>query len=115
MKALQNKILAFFVFIFMSLPAGAVTGWTGFRSISDFGCHNTDGTCYLTIDGDEVSGGSNCTSRSIRWDSRNDPNGKTWLALLLTAKSLGTKVGFYVGSCYAMQPVYPTFYWGALE
>jgi hypothetical protein len=79
--------LFFTLTLLASMPVMSSTpsGWIGFRSIVDFGCHNVDGTCYVTIDGNPVSGGLNCTSNSVRWDSKNDPNGKTWLALALVA------------------------------
>lgn len=89
--------------------------WSGYRYIKDFGCHKYDGTCYVTVDGASVSGGTGCTSNSIRWNSQTDVGGKNWLALVLYAKALNRRVGFQIESCYSNQPEFPTFSWGKLE
>jgi hypothetical protein len=109
----SNKLFA--IILFAPILAWGQTGWSGFRAITDFGCHNIDSTCFLTVDGPPVSGGSGCTSNSIRWDSKNDPNGKTWLAIILAAKASGGRVGFNINRCYPAQINYPTFNWGLLE
>lgn len=108
-----KKLIA--TIFFVPIIAWGQTGWSGFRTIIDFGCHNNDSTCFFTVDGPPVSGGSNCTSNSIRWDSKNDPNGKTWLAIILAAKASGSKVAFNINKCYTGQTSYPTFNWGFLE
>ena len=99
----------------MPVMANTPSGWTGFRNIVDFGCHNVDGTCYVTIDGNPVSGGSNCTSNSVRWDSKNDTNGRSWLVFILAAKTSNLKVGFNINQCYLNQANYPTFNYGSIE
>lgn len=91
------------------------SGWTGFRNIVSFGCHNVDGICYVTLDGDPVYGGSGCTSNSVRWDSKNDPNGKTWLAIVLTAKATNARIGLNINRCFVNQPSFPTFNFGSIE
>lgn len=95
-------------------PAAASEGWTDYRRVLDFGCHRQDGTCYVTVEGAPV-GASTCTSTSIRWNSKDDVNGKNWLALIMFAKATGKRVGFYVSGCYLPQPVFPTFGHGSVE
>lgn len=108
-------LLALIFIVSMPVMANTPSGWTGFRNVIDFGCHNVDGTCYVTIDGSPVSGGLNCTSNSVRWDSKNDPNGRTWLVLLLVAKASNFKIGLNINKCYANQQSYPTFNYGSIE
>ncbi len=97
----------------MAVPSSAGAP-SGYRNILDFGCHKNDGTCYVTIDGAAV-GDITCSSNSVRWDSKNDINGKTWLALIMAAKAQGKRVSFYIDGCYVNQPAYPTFGYGAIE
>jgi hypothetical protein len=56
-------------------------------------------------------GPANCRHTSIRWNERNDPNGKSILSLLTAAFLAGKTVSFYTNDtlCYASQPEYPTF------
>lgn len=89
--------------------------WSGYRNILEFGCHKADGTCYVTIDGTPVTGGPSCVRNDVRWDSKNDVNGKTWLALVMFAKASQKKLGFYIDGCYVLQPAYPTFTYGVVE
>jgi len=89
--------------------------WSGYRTVKTFGCHKGDGTCYVDIGGLAVTGASGCTSNSVRWDAQKDTNGKSWLALVMLAKSLNKKIGFYVNGCYASQPAFPTFAYGFIE
>jgi hypothetical protein len=89
--------------------------WPGYRAILDFGCHKNDGTCYMTLDGPPVTGGPECISNSVRWDAKNDANGKNWLALVMMAKALNKRVGLYISGCYVNQPSLPTFTYGSIE
>lgn len=88
---------------------------TGLRAIGGFGCHKSDGTCFLDIDGPAVGGSYGCPSNNVRWDAKNDINGKSWLALVMLAKAQNKKVSFYIASCYANQPAFPTFQYGSIE
>jgi hypothetical protein len=98
-------ILAVFLLGLSGLVYGAQS--SGYRNIVDMGCHNSDGTCYILVDGSPVTGAAGCSSNSLRWDARSDPNGRSTLALLMMAKSQGLRVSAYVSSCYALQPIYP--------
>ena len=81
---------------------------SGPRKILSIGCHNYNSTCYINIDGAPITGATGCSSNSIRWDSQNDINGKSTLALMMMASSTGSKVSIYTQSCYSQQPTYPT-------
>ena len=92
-----------------------ISGGTGWRSITAFGCHLVDGTCYFDVSGTAV-GPDGCHKRNIRFDSLNSPNGKTWLSLIQIAIATGKKVNFNIATnCYTNQPAYPTFRWGQIE
>lgn len=110
---LKSSLIVFGI-VFLSQPCVAA-GLSGYRSIQSIGCHRSDGTCYIDIDGPAVTGGSGCTSNSVRWDSKNDTNGKNWLALVMLAKSLNKKINLNIDGCYSPQPSYPTFTFGVIE
>lgn len=86
---------------------------TGLRSITGYGCHKSDGTCYVLFDGPSVSGGPDCIGNQLRWDAKNDANGKSWLAMIMMAAANGKKVSFFVAGCYS--PPFPTFSYGSVE
>jgi hypothetical protein len=86
-----------------------------FRSILEFGCHKNDGTCYVNLDGPPLTGGAGCVGNHIRWDAKNDANGKNWLALMMMAKALNKRVALYIDGCYVNQPSIPTFAYGSIE
>ena len=76
------------------------------RHIMEIGCHLNDGTCYVTIDGEQV-GPESCKSTSIRWNKETSVSGKETFSLLMTAFAAGHLVQFRVlDSCYES---YPTF------
>lgn len=112
LKRVAGLLITLSMVMWMTPSAAGTT--TGYRNILDFGCHKNDGTCYVTIDGAAV-GDITCTSNSVRWDSKNDVNGKTWLALIMAAKAQGKRVSFYIDGCYASQPMFPTFGYGVIE
>lgn len=107
----MKKLFAALGILFFSNVVTAAT--TGARSIYDYGCHLSDTTCYVTLDGNAVGEGS-CVSSSIRWDS-STVAGKNWLALFTAAYMAGKKVTLDVAGCYAAQPSFPTFRWGAIS
>lgn len=81
---------------------------TGWREIEKIGCHLHDNTCYVTISGDPI-GPPECNSTSLRWNETQDANGKSILALLMSAFHAGKEVSFQADSCYLLQPMFPTF------
>ena len=103
-----------YLFILFVFPVFSFSQNTGYRSIKEFGCHKSDGTCYVSIDGDPVNV-PGCISNSVRWNSLTDPGGKNWVALIALAKSINKKVSFELNGCYSNQMSFPTFSYGAIE
>jgi len=108
-------ILLVSVFTFCSaISANANTGSTGWRTVTVMGCHLTDGTCYFNIDGDPV-GPEECKGNNVRFNVLTSPNGKTWLSMLEAAYLTKRQVNLsIINTCYADQPVYPTFNYGSI-
>lgn len=91
-------------------------GNSGFRFISVLGCHKSDGTCFIDLAGDPITGTpSTCTQNSIRFDAQKEANGKSILALAAIAKATNRRIQFYINGCYANQPMYPTFGYAFIE
>lgn len=86
---------------------------TGARTILGYGCHMNDGTCYVNIDGPAVTGGPECTGTQLRWDAKNNVNGKSWLAMIMMAAANGKKVQFFASGC--MSPGFPAFLFGTVH
>lgn len=113
------KKLLFVVAIALTLSNGntvnAQTGASGWRTITAFGCHLTDGTCYFHIDGDAV-GPEGCKNNSVRFNVLKSPNGKTWLSMIEMAYIAKRKVNLRIlETCYVDQPAYPTFSYGSIS
>lgn len=90
---------------------------TGFRNITSVGCHRSDGTCFIIVDGSGFYGGG-ATCSEIRNEVRfstEDANGKRNYMTLLSAYMVGKKVSFYVNGCYVNQPAFQTFDWYFLQ
>jgi len=80
---------------------------TGYRKIYNFGCHNTDNTCYAYLEG-EVVGPDACKANSVRWNVKNDANGQATLSLVAAAFFSGKKVSFnLLDTCYPNQANFP--------
>jgi hypothetical protein len=71
------RSILFLVMLLVAATVSAVEA-SGWRTIVDFGCHRLDGTCFVTVDGAAVAGAPTCIQTSIRWDAKNDVNGKTY-------------------------------------
>ncbi|GLQ75931.1 hypothetical protein [Vibrio penaeicida] len=98
----MKRLFTLSVLLMTSHFATASSGW---REITQLGCHLNDGTCYATLD--TAVGPSKCRSTSIRWNKDNAASGKETLSLLMTASAAGKKVRFnVVEQCYGN---YPTF------
>ena len=81
---------------------------TGFSELLDIGCHKYNNICYVTISGD-AAGPDTCKSNSIRWDEKNDANGKSILMLISSAFYADKKVNFNVSNtCFSGQTGFPT-------
>ncbi|HIF9111852.1 TPA: hypothetical protein ACX6SN_002058 [Photobacterium damselae] len=99
------KFVFMLLFIFLSPLSHAATGGTGWRDITEIGCHLNDGTCYVSLD--IPVGPTNCHSNSVRWNKDHSDSGKETLSLLMAASAAGKKVNFHISdSCYG---AFPTF------
>ncbi|MCW8880549.1 MAG: hypothetical protein OQK04_06590 [Kangiellaceae bacterium] len=101
------------VSLFALPKTNASTGGTGWRNITSFGCHLTDGTCYFNIDGASV-GESSCLGNNVRFDAQNMPNGRVWLSLIQQAIATKKKIQLNINGCYGTS-IYPTFNYGQIE
>ena len=106
LKMLFGLLLAGFC---MSLQAAE--GNTGWRTLTSFGCHLNDGTCYFSVDGAAV-GPAECLKTNIRFNTKTSENGDTWSSLILAAYLAGKKVHLNIAGCYG---AYPTFSYGEIE
>lgn len=99
------RLVSVLFVIFISPFSYSSTGSTGWREISEIGCHLNDGTCYVSLDINV--GPSNCHGSSVRWNKEHSDSGKETLSLLMAASAAGKKVNFYISdSCYG---AFPTF------
>lgn len=86
--------------------AVAETGW---RTVTDMGCHTVDYTCFVTLSGASF-GPAGCTGNQMRWDSQTMPNAKNFLAQMTAAFLAGRQVNVAIGdSCYSAWPT-PNYY-----
>lgn len=105
----------FSILLFIGSNGAISSETTGYRNITDMGCHNVDATCYISLDGNPVTGGGpSCVSNSLRWSTAT-VWGKNWLALIMSAKAQGKMITFFVSSCYSSQAAYPTFDYGSIQ
>ncbi len=96
--------------VFVGLAGMAHAEDTGFRNIIEYGCHKSDGTCFVSLDGPAFTGAPECVGNQLRWDTKGDANGKSWLAMIMAAAASGKKINFYVSGCQS--PGHPTFLYG---
>lgn len=100
------------VFVFLTGMAHA-DGETGARNIMGYGCHKGDGTCFVYLDGPAFNSGAECSGNELRWDAKNDVNGRSWLVIIMAAAINKKKINFYVSGCQS--PYHPTFLYGIVE
>lgn len=81
--------------------------------ISDIGCHQVDGTCFVEIQdfgAQAVNVNSGCTaSGSLRWDNAHTENGRRTYDSLLKAFEMSATVSVTVGGCTAQG--FPALLW----
>ena len=106
--------LTLLISLLISFSALSKEGETGWRNITLMGCHLTDGSCFIHIDGPAV-GPENCKGNDIRFSVLDSPNGKIWLSLAQGAYVTEKQISFYIKGCYAKQPSYPTFTYGHIN
>lgn len=96
-KKILNTSLAYGL-ILTGLNANAAdVMFTG--NISDVGCHQVNGTCYLTLENTSISLPECKNSGDLRWDNADTENGKRSYASMLAAFLTNTKVQVVVGGC----------------
>lgn len=74
----------------------------GSRKIVSLGCHNSDGTCYVTLDGSSFGSTLGCTVatyQEFRFDNGDTVVGKRTYASLLAAFFSGRYVSVYLDGC----------------
>jgi hypothetical protein len=80
--------------------------------VNSLGCHNVDGTCWVTLD--QFGSSAYCNNSSqLRWDASTSW-GSRWYATLLAAKLNGTPVWLYVNPDACHSQGYPTFVYGGI-
>jgi hypothetical protein len=106
---LRSLFVGFFVFVF---SGGVYAGEnSGARTILTYGCHKSDGTCYVLIDGPPVTGAPECVGNDIRWNAKEEANGKSWLSMIMLAAATGKMINFYIAGCHGP---FPTFSYGTV-
>jgi hypothetical protein len=85
------------------IATGARAGeYIGPRKILDLGCHNTDGTCYVTLDGSAFGSTLGCVVGSItefRFDNGDTADGRRAYASFLSASIAGKSISVYLDGC----------------
>lgn len=74
------------------------------RYIVDLGCHNTNGTCYVTLDGSGFGSSLGCAlgvTTQFRFDDADTAIGRRSWASMLFAFSMKKHVGVSVNGCTA--------------
>ena len=108
---IKRILLFLFIITFIVKPALSVD--TGFRNITGFGCHLTDGTCYFELEG-TVFGPPECTSNQARFDVQLNANGHVWLSMIEAAYLANKRISLNITTdCYMQN--YPTFSFGRIE
>jgi hypothetical protein len=72
------------------------------RKIVSIGCHETSGTCYVTLDGAHFGTVDGCTigaTNEFRWDDADTANGRRAYASLLTAFTMQSPMSITVSGC----------------
>lgn len=74
----------------------------GTRKISNLGCHNGDGTCYVTLEGATFGSSLGCPNAPVpefRFDNADTDAGKRSYATFLSAFLYGKPVVVHVDGC----------------
>ncbi len=86
-------------------------GSTEWQSITAFGCHLDDGTCFFNVTGGVV-GSPECESSHIRFNTKTSKNGDIWYSMILAAYVADKQVKLNIAGCYG---AYPTFNYGHIS
>lgn len=107
MKGVQMAVILGSLMVGVSAYAETANG-----VITSLGCHNSDGTCWVTFDG--FSSSAYCNhSNNVRWDASTDA-GKRWYVTLLAAQAANKYVSLEVSTYSCSNQGYPTFLWGTV-
>lgn len=82
------------------------------RRIVDMGCHNTDGTCFVDLDGAAFGASLNCPVGSVnqfRLDNTDTAVGKRTFAALMAAYVSGKHLSVHLEGCSSQG--WPTILW----
>lgn len=86
----------------ISASAQTLSEDTGWRKIVAIGCHNTDGTCFVSLDGAAFGatlGCRNSLTNEFRFDNGDTAIGKRTFAALLAAQMSGKSVAVHLAGC----------------
>src|SRR6266568_7193294 len=98
MRSVETSFRPVAVVAAMFMTAGAWAGESvGPRKVLDVGCHNTDGTCYVTLDGSAFGSTLGCltgATTEFRFDNGDTTIGRrayaSFLSALLSGKSVSS-------------------------
>ncbi len=102
--------LVLFTILVAATTSSAAETATGL--VTGLGCHNTDPTCFVNLDGYSSSAYCNHTNQ-LRWDTSSDW-GRRFYATLLAAKLSGSPVWLEVSQSTCHAQGFPTFVYGGL-
>jgi hypothetical protein len=94
-----------------SLNASAAEDIFG-RKINSIGCHNTNGTCFVDLDGAAFGASLNCplgATNQFRFDNGDTTDGKRTFAALMAAYISGKHISVHLDGCSAQG--WPTIQW----
>ena len=94
----QAALVAATLFAAQSASAQEV----GFRRVLSVGCHNTDNTCFVTLDGTpfgQTSGCPRAPDTEVRFDNGDTAEGRRTYASLLLAMQTGAPVTVSINGC----------------
>lgn len=103
MRGLRNILFSVFCIGASLVSTNALAGETlGARKIVGLGCHNTNGVCFVTLDGGAFGATLGCSvgaTNDFRFDNGDTANGKRTYAALVAASIAGKSVSVYVDGC----------------
>lgn len=99
-----NSLLCALIAIMVWSPFASADEGVNDRKIVGIGCHQVNGTCFVTLDGPAFGANEGCLNAStnqFRWDDADQPNGKRTFAALYGAYLSGKSVSVYISGCSA--------------
>jgi len=103
LPSLRNILLAVFCAGTSLVGNNALAGESlTARKIVGLGCHNTNGVCFVTLDGSAFGATLACAvgaTNDFRFDNADTANGKRTYAALVAASVAGKSVSVYLDGC----------------